>query len=204
MYLFLFQTVIISLTGVMAPGPITAATIGTGARSPLAGLAVAVGHGIVEFPLMVLIYYGLGDILEHGTIRAGVFVLGGLFLLFLGTDLLRSIRGEAAAESAHTGSPLAAGIVLSLGNAYFLVWWATVGASLIARAVTFGLVGVLLFALAHWSCDAIWLTALSVASHRGSRVFGNRFRTGISAMCGIFLVVFGIMFLRDAFLLFHR
>jgi len=53
---FLFTAVVISLSGVMAPGPITAVTIGKGSKSPYAGALIAIGHGIVEFPLMVAIF----------------------------------------------------------------------------------------------------------------------------------------------------
>jgi len=56
---FLLEAVLISLSGVMAPGPMTAAAVGMGSKSPHAGAFLAVGHGIVEFPLMVAILYGL-------------------------------------------------------------------------------------------------------------------------------------------------
>ena len=62
--LFLFQAMIISLSGVMAPGPITAATIAAGTKSRHSGALIAVGHGIVEFPLMFLILAGIGIIFE--------------------------------------------------------------------------------------------------------------------------------------------
>ncbi|MFC1512031.1 LysE family transporter, partial [Candidatus Latescibacterota bacterium] len=162
MFFFLIQVVIISLTGVMAPGPISAATVGTGTRSPHAGALVAVGHGIIEFPLMVFVYFGLGDILREPAVRSVIFFLGGLFLLFMGADMLRSIRRAGKFGSTSTSGPLAAGILLSMGNAYFLLWWVTVGASLITKAVAFGLTGILAFAVVHWLCDFIWLYALSV------------------------------------------
>ena len=60
---FLLEAVLVSLSGVMAPGPITAVTIGKGSDSPHAGALVAVGHGIVEFPLMIAIFYGFGRVL---------------------------------------------------------------------------------------------------------------------------------------------
>ena len=55
---FLLQAVLISLSGVMAPGPLSAAIVGQGRRSPHAGALVALGHGIVEFPLMAVILIG--------------------------------------------------------------------------------------------------------------------------------------------------
>ncbi|MDY6966328.1 MAG: LysE family transporter [Halobacteriota archaeon] len=48
----------------MAPGPVTAVTIGEGSKSPHAGAFVAIGHGIVEFPLMIAIFYGFGYLLS--------------------------------------------------------------------------------------------------------------------------------------------
>ena len=78
---FLAQTIIISLSGVMAPGPITTVTVGAGMRSPHAGALVAIGHGIVEFPLMILIIFGLGHVFSQEYVKVVIFSLGGLFLL---------------------------------------------------------------------------------------------------------------------------
>ena len=52
---FLVEAVLISLTGVLAPGPITVATMVAGTRRPHAGALVALGHAVVEFPLMILV-----------------------------------------------------------------------------------------------------------------------------------------------------
>ena len=43
---FLLKTIIISLSGVMAPGAVTAATIANGTRSRWAGTLISIGHGI--------------------------------------------------------------------------------------------------------------------------------------------------------------
>ena len=61
---FLLETVLISLSGVMMPGPITAVSIGKGSESPHAGAKIAVGHGIVEFPLIAAFFFGLGRLLD--------------------------------------------------------------------------------------------------------------------------------------------
>ena len=69
MGVFLVQAVLISLTGVMAPGPITAVTIAKGSESKHAGAWIAIGHGVVEFPLMVLIFYGFAQWLKLSLIH---------------------------------------------------------------------------------------------------------------------------------------
>jgi len=201
---FLFQTIIISLTGVMAPGPITAVTVGTGTKTPHAGALVAIGHGIVELPLVVLIYYGLGNILSINSVKASIFLLGGLFLLLMGFDMLRSIKTAGHAGNAYSKTPLAAGIFLSIGNVYFLIWWVTIGASLITKAVSFGIFGTIVFALVHWSCDLAWLYFLSAAAYKGGKIIGIRFQKIVFALCGTFLLVFSLLFLTDAVRIWFR
>ena len=51
---FLASASVISLSGVLAPGALTAATIAAGARRRWAGTMVAVGHGIVELPAAII------------------------------------------------------------------------------------------------------------------------------------------------------
>ena len=202
--IFLVEVVIVSLSGVMAPGPITAATVGSGTKSPHAGALVAVGHGIVEFPLMLFIFFGLGYVLDSLYVKMAIFLLGGFFLLFMGSGMLRSMKHVSYISGRNVEVPLLAGILLSLGNAYFLVWWATVGATLISKAVAFGLIGFLVFAVIHWLCDFIWYYILSAVSYKGGNLLGIKFQRTVFGICGIFLLVFGVLFIRNGLLLWFK
>ncbi len=195
---FLLEASLISLSGVMAPGPLTTVTVGKGSRSPHVGGLVAVGHGIVEFPLMVFIFYGLGSLLARVHVRAIIALVGGLFLLLMGLDMFRSIQRSNVEPGADARSPILAGMLLSAGNPYFLVWWATVGATLISRSMDFGWMGFVSLAVVHWLCDLGWLYFLSVISFRGGQFFGRRFQQVIFALCGGFLLFFGGKFIADA------
>jgi len=195
---FLLETVLISLSGVLAPGPITAVTIGKGSESPHAGALVAMGHGIVEFPLMLSIFYGFGRLLDSFYVKAVIALVGGLFLLVMGVGMFRSIKRLEVGSSNSSRSPVVAGVLLSLGNPYFLIWWATVGAMLISRSADFGMLGFLAFMLSHWLCDFLWCYFLSALSFRGGRFFGMGFQKVIFAVCGVFLLFFGGRFITDA------
>jgi threonine/homoserine/homoserine lactone efflux protein len=195
---FLVQAVLISLSGVMAPGPLTVVVVGKGARSPSAGAVIAVGHGIVEFPLMALLVVGLAPFFARPAFAAWVGLAGGLVLLWMGVDLVRTMRRPVAASARRETSALAAGILMTAGNPYFLVWWATVGATLVLRAWGFGFWRFALFAVIHWSLDLIWYFFLSAASHRGTRLLGDRFRMGVSLVSGALLLYFGVRFIVDA------
>lgn len=194
---FLLETLLISLSGVMAPGPMTTITIGRGNKSPHAGALVSIGHGLVEFPLMILIFFGFGYFFSILYVKAGIAFIGGIFLLMMGIGLLRSMNVDSAAAD-NTHSSVVAGMLLSIGNPYFLIWWATVGAALTIRASDFGALGFTLFAFSHWLCDFIWLYCLSILSYKGGQFFGKTFQKIVFALCGILLIFFSGKFIFDA------
>ena len=198
LFTFLLGAVLISLSGVLAPGPITAVTVGKGNESPHAGALVALGHGIVEIPLMVCILFGLGYLLDVAYVNAGIALVGGLFLLVMAFGMFRSIKRLDVSSAPYKYSPMTSGILLTIGNPYFLVWWATVGATLISRSVSFGLVAFVVFALLHWVCDLLWCYFLSTVSFKGGRFFGKRFQKTVFAICGGMLLFFGGKFILDA------
>jgi threonine/homoserine/homoserine lactone efflux protein len=195
---FLLQAILISLSGVMAPGPLTVVVVGKGARSPRAGALIAVGHGAVEFPLMAVIAIGLAPVLRHPTVSALVGLAGGIVLLWMGYGLLRSMRTKSTVVRERQASPFLSGILMTAGNPYFLVWWATVGATLVFRAWEFGLWQLVLFAVVHWSLDLIWYFFLSSASFHGVRLLGARFLQSVSLVAGALLLFFGVRFVVDA------
>jgi len=199
--LFLSEAILISLSGVMAPGPITAVVVGKGSESPRAGALVAIGHGLVEFPLMVAVFFGVGALLEADYVRIAIGIAGGLFILWMGIGMLRSIRQEVLVheQRVDSRSPVMAGVLFSIGNPYFLVWWVTVGAALILRSVEFGVLGFAAFAVGHWLCDLLWDWFLSALSFKGGQFFGNRFQQAIFAVSGVMLLFFGGRLMIDAF-----
>jgi threonine/homoserine/homoserine lactone efflux protein len=194
----------------MAPGPVTAVTVSKGTKSPHAGAIIALGHGIVEIPLMILILYGFGEILKILYIKAIIGLLGGLFLLKMGLGLLQGIKQAKVDSSNDPRSPLMVGIILSLANPYFLIWWATIGSILIFRSITFlifrsitfGLLGFVIFMILHWSCDFFWCYFLSALSFKGGQFFGKRLQQVLFAICGVFLLFFSAKFIFDAVKIF--
>ncbi|MHC4112123.1 MAG: LysE family transporter [Planctomycetota bacterium] len=196
---FLAKVVGISLSGVMAPGPITAAAVAMGARNRFAGLLIAVGHGIIEFPLMILIILGMDAILKSTTTKIVIGFAGGFFLLFMAILMIRSLSRTQNQEVKVTRSgPVVAGIVLSGGNPFFLIWWASVGLNLAITATGIGIWAFALFAIVHWLCDLIWLSFLSWASFKGSVLLGPRNQRIVLLICSLALFGFGLFFIYNA------
>ena len=194
---FLIETVIISLSGVMAPGALSAVTINHGIRNSRAGVSVAIGHGIVEVPLLFLIYYGVGALMQISGFQATIGIIGGVLMGWMGVSIVRS-SGTVVSKGKLEESSVWAGVMLSAGNPYFLLWWATVGSSLVIRSVEYGLVGVLLFGICHWMCDLVWLWLLAFLAHRASASFGGAFVRVTSLVSGSFLLIIGFRFVYQA------
>lgn len=195
--LFLSNVLMISLSGALAPGPVTAAAIGMGSRNRFAGSLMALGHGLVEFPLMVLLALGVGSLLTWPSVSMVIGVIGGGFLVFLGIQMFRSLlAAQAAGGPMSRRGPLMTGVVLSAGNPYFLIWWATAGLVLITQArADFGTWAFGLMALTHWSCDLVWLTLLSWASFKGSALLGPKSQRIVLALCAATMLGFGLYFI---------
>ncbi len=196
---FLAKVIIISLSGVMAPGPVTATTIAIGSRNRFAGTLVSIGHGIVELPLIILITLGMGKIFQLDSAKIVIGLAGGAMLLFMAVQMLRSIKKhENNIEQTKKDKPILAGIVLTAGNPYFLVWWATVGLKLATDAKGLGIWAFAAFALVHWLCDLTWCQALSWASFKGTRLLGSSSQKIVLAICSGAMFLFGIKFAYDA------
>jgi threonine/homoserine/homoserine lactone efflux protein len=183
----------------MAPGAVTAAAIAQGARRRWAGALMAIGHGIVEIPLIFLIMLGLGVLFQANGFKIGVGLFGGAFLIWMGIGMLRAV-GKVDSEPGSVGraGPLMTGLILSISNPYFLLWWATVGLNLTLEARDLGWIAFLLFAIVHWLCDLVWLTILSLGSFHGTNILGARQERIVLYVCGVALAAFGALFIYRA------
>lgn len=199
MITFLLSATLISLSGVLAPGPMTAATLAAGTRRRHAGTLIALGHAVVEVPLMVVIIVGAGEVFKLESVKLAIGLAGGAVLLLMGVQLLAAARRQAKdAQRPEGRHPFLTGIILTGANPYFLLWWAIVGLTLATKAVEFGVTAFVLFAIIHWLCDLAWLEALSLASHKGTELLGGRVQQVVLIVCGLTLLGFGGKFLYDA------
>ena len=197
--LFFVQAVVISMSGVLAPGPVTTASIMMGMKNRYAGSLISIGHGIVEFPLIILITLGLGKIFEFKIAQIIIGFAGGAMLLFMAYGIYKSSKAALQQGSASVSyKPVMAGMVLSASNPFFLVWWATTGLALALQAKGFGIWAFAVFAIVHWSCDLVWYQALSWASFKGSTLLNAGNFRSILIGCSVAMFLFGLNFVFNS------
>ena len=201
--LFLLSAAGISLTGVMLPGPMTAATIAKGYSDRHAGVRIAAGHAVIEVPLiaiMAAIYFGSGGLASSPQLERVIYLVGGAMLLYLGFRMFRTNRVASGVVGGLPASSFITGIVITGTNPSFYIWWVTAGAVLIAGAARFGLIGIILLAVVHLPSDFIWSEFLSVGTFESRRWWTQRVQRIVFSVCALVLAGFGVWFCLSAFL----
>jgi threonine/homoserine/homoserine lactone efflux protein len=199
---FLLIAVGISLTGVMFPGPMTAATIAKGYSQKHAGAWITAGHSVIEIPLIAAIaavYFGSGHLLSSPQVEKAIYLVGGLMLVYLGFRMFRANREAVGAVGGLPASSFVTGIVITGTNPAFYVWWVTAGAVLITGAARFGLIGIALFGLVHLPCDLVWSEFVSVGTFESRRWWTQKVQKIVFSACASILAGFGVWFCLSAF-----
>jgi threonine/homoserine/homoserine lactone efflux protein len=225
--LAIFSTAfVVGFSGAMMPGPLLTVTIAESARRGfITGPLIVLGHAVLELTLIFALVNGLSAFLTKAGVSNTVAVLGGAFLIYMGCVMARDVRAgkvslnmeQPAAESAGPGTrgsgekagaatsagggvrlnPVAAGILISLSNPYWILWWATIGLGYITLSLRGGFPGLASFFTGHILADFVWYCLVAAAVAGGRRFMSDGVYRGILIVCGIFLVGLGGYFLYD-------
>jgi len=197
---FALLVIVISASGVMSPGPLFAATVSYGLREGTrAGIKIAIGHTIVELPLVILLGIGVFSLETFPEFRTIISIFGAITLfLFAGIQIRTIFTRKELVTSNPKHGPLITGIALSALNPFFIIWWLAIGFKLISDAMLiWSFAGILIVFVLHIWMDFAWLGVVSFLASKSSKIISNKnykiLMTGLSIM----LIYFGIMFLID-------
>jgi threonine/homoserine/homoserine lactone efflux protein len=192
----------LALSGVLLPGPLLTVTISESARRGFkAGPLLITGHGILEFSLVLAIILGLGPYLKRPVFMGIVALLGGAILMWLGANMVRtasrlSLKAEKPGNNFRRAPhPVLIGVLASVSNPYWTLWWATVGLGYLVAAMKFGISGAIVFFLGHITADFAWYSTVSLGVSRGKALLKDRSYQNLIRVCGVFLLGFGVWFL---------
>ncbi|PXF57810.1 MAG: lysine transporter LysE [Candidatus Methanogaster sp.] len=196
---FLAFGFLIGLTGATVPGPMLFATIDASLRRGwIAGPEIVLGHAFSEVAVCALIV--LGFTIATDAVFRIVSIAGGGALVVFGVMTLNSSKDATFdVDGSGAGGAVAAGVLTSVSNPYFLIWWLTIGNAMVMDGLAIGVAAAVLFVIGHWIADLAWYTFVSVSSSRGRRVMSDRTYKRMLVGCGVFLVCFGMYYLAGVF-----
>jgi len=184
------------------PGPLLTVTVAESARVGFrAGPLLITGHAILELLLVIAIVRGLGPFLKSPSVMGIIALVGGGMLLWMGVNMVRSSRGlsfhhqETLNHGRLNPHPILLGILASLSNPYWTLWWATVGLGYLVAAMEYGAKGIVVFFLGHIAADYAWYALISFGISRGKRLLKDTSYQIMIRICGFFLIGFGGWFL---------
>ena len=202
---FLATVVLLSASGALSPGPLfLASTLRAAKHGGQAGIECAIGHTLVEFPLVIGLTVGLQTILQSLTDL--IAVTGGMVLLvFASVQLLQASRrielDSKKLPSFWDKRPgIIAGLVFTALNPFFILWWVTVGTTLTKQALALGAIaGVLAMFAAHIWMDYAWLGGTAILAARGRLILGRLYRV-LLVIFSLVMIYFGVSFIFSAIL----
>jgi len=198
------QAFVVGLSGAMSPGPYLTVTITRTLRSGrLSAALMLVGHALLEGALLVGFAFGLQEFLKRPTVATGLALVGGAVLIWMGYGLMKgAVTGtivadlEAAEDPSRMG-PVLDGVLVSLSNPYWTLWWATVGVTLAAKGLAIGPIGIIAFFIGHELADWAWYGFVIFAVSRGRHLLSDRVYRATIGTLAAFLIFLGASFVWE-------
>ncbi len=195
---------VVGFSGAMMPGPLLAVGVAEAPRKgAITGPIITGGHAIAEIVVVVLLSLGLAALAENKAVASGIGIIGGAMLIFMGLGMIYDIikkkieMSQDPAKAKKSGRLVLDGILTSLSNPYWFVWWATTGSAFLVKSLKFGAVGPAVFYVGHIMSDLVWYSLVTYLVWKGRKLsvgYGYKILLGT---CALFLLYLGGVFIRD-------
>ena len=199
LFITLFVTsFIVALSGAIMPGPLLTVTISESSRRGImTGPLLIAGHAMLELALVLALVMGLAPLLTAAPVFIVIALGGSAVLLWMGIGMFKSLPTVTLVTTANRKQQknlIFAGILMSLVNPYWTIWWATIGLGYILHSMNAGIMGTVAFFSGHILGDLFWYLAVSTAVWKGRRLLSDRRYRILIGTCASCLIVFACLF----------
>lgn len=188
----------VALSGALMPGPLLTVTISESARrGAWTGPQIIAGHAVLETAMLIILLVGASPVLQSDMAFVIIAFSGATVMLWMAMGMFRSlpvITLIPETEQTTVTHPVVAGIVMSLLNPYWVIWWAAIGLGYVTYSMNFGIAGILSFFTGHISADLAWYTFVSVSVSKGKQFMTDFVYRVIIGVCASALACFAFWF----------
>jgi threonine/homoserine/homoserine lactone efflux protein len=203
-------SLMVAFTGALMPGPMLTLVITSVAQKGFkTAVFIVIGHSILELLIVASFYLGVLKYLDNTLAVKIISMAGGAFLIYMAISIIISVArkkikldldSKKITQNLGTKGALVItgkGILISLANPYWYVWWMTIGAAFMVKSVQHSFGGVASFYTGHILADFIWYLFVGFLISTGRRFLNQKVYIGILLTCSAFLLYLGIKFILD-------
>lgn len=188
--------VTLGLSAGFSPGPLLALVVSQTVRHGFReGAKVACAPLVTDFPIIFLSVLILSRLSAYRGILGLVSVLGGMFLVYLAYENMKTTGMEVVGEEEPRS--LLKGAVVNAINPHPYVFWMTVGGPLILRGASESLFYPFLFVGSFLGCLVGSKMMLAIAVGRSRHFLAGKPYVYITRVLGLALLVFAFVLFRD-------
>lgn len=194
---YLSAGTLLGLASGFAPGPLLVLVVAETLRHNVrAGIKVAIAPLITDVPIIVVSLLVLNRLAHFKTILGGISILGGLFILYLGYESIKT-KGLEFNLPPTISNSFKKGVVTNALNPHPYIFYVTVGAPIIFKAIKQNFALAFLF----FGSFLIFLVGskviLAMVAERSRAFLKGPVYIWLMRILGALLLFFSIMLFRD-------
>jgi threonine/homoserine/homoserine lactone efflux protein len=189
--------IILGLSAGFAPGPLLTLVISESLQHGIrSGVKVALAPIITDLPIILLTLFIVSRLAGFQSWLGLISLAGGLFLLYTGYE---SIRTKAVAMTTQHEPPrsLLKGVVVNALSPYPYLFWISVGAPTMSKAVNVGMLALVAFLCGFYLSLVGSKILLAIAVGKSRSFLGGKVYLYTLRFLGVLLSAFAFVLFRD-------
>ena len=196
---FLSAGILLGLAAGFAPGPLLVLVISETLRHGIrAGLKVSIAPLVTDVPIILVSLLLLNRLAGYKPVLGCISILGGLFILYLAYESLKTRGVELNLSAVKTGS-FKKGVITNALNPHPYIFYMTVGTPIIYRSLQQNILATLSFVGSFLLLLVGSKVVLALVVERSRSFLKGRLYIWVMRVLGALLIIFSMVLLRDGF-----
>jgi threonine/homoserine/homoserine lactone efflux protein len=199
---FLFSGVVLGLSAGLSPGPLLTLVISETLKHDIKeGIKVSVAPLLTDLPIVLITILVLSRLSNMLPVLGIVSLLGCAFLSYLGFESITFKGVDIDVEQAKPQS-IKKGVIANFLNPSPYMFWFTIGAPLVLKALKISLFSASLFILSFYVFLVGSKVLVAIVIGKSRFFLKSRNYVYTIRFLGVILLVFALIFLKDSLKLF--
>jgi threonine/homoserine/homoserine lactone efflux protein len=195
---FFSSGVVFGLSAGLSPGPLLTLVISESLKhGTKEGVKVSIAPLLTDLPIVLVTIFVLSHLAEVLPLLGIVSLLGGAFLLYLGFESLSFKGGDIDVEQIKPQS-IKRGVTANFLNPSPYMFWFTIGAPLLLKALNVGVLTASLFVLGFYLFLVGSKVLVAVVIGKSRSFLSSKYYIYTVKSLGLILLVFALFFFKDS------